>query len=113
MAVKDLNDFDLVFIGTGIHFGNPNEDMVRCLKTTDLKGSRSFALFITWGGAGKTDQLVIAKLRMILESKGQKVIEDYFVCYGGRQFSLLRRGHPDDEDAKAARKWGQRIVNSL
>ena len=113
MAVKDLNDFDLVFIGTGIRFGNPNEDMVRYLRTIELKRPRSFALFITWGGTGITNQEVIAKLKMILESKGQKVIDDYFLCFGGRQFSLLRRGHPNDEDIKAARTWGKRIVNSI
>ena len=33
----NLNNYDLIFIGTGIHFGNPNEDMMHYLKTTDLK----------------------------------------------------------------------------
>jgi hypothetical protein len=88
----DLNNYDLIFIGTGIHFGNPNEDMVHYLKTTDLKDPKSFAVFVTWGGAGKTNQDTIAKLRMILESKGQKVVENCFVCYGGWNF--LRRGTP-------------------
>ena len=103
MPTIDVNNYDLIFIGTGIHFGNPNEDMVRYLKTTHLKEHKSFAVFVTWGGAGKTDQEVIAKLKTILELKDQKLIEDYYKCYGGRQFSLLRRGHPNDEDSKAAR----------
>jgi flavodoxin len=70
-----------------------------------------FALFVTWGGAGKTDHDVIAKLKMILESKGQRVIEGCFVCYGGWNF--LRREHPNREDAKAARNWAKKIANTI
>ena len=109
----DLKNYDLIFIGTGIHFGNPNEDMVRFLETTNLKENKAFAIFLTWGGAGKTDQAVFAKLKTILESGGKKVIEDYFRCYGGRKFSFLRKGHPNDKDAEAAKNWAKKIVNSL
>jgi menaquinone-dependent protoporphyrinogen IX oxidase len=27
----DLDNYDLIFIGTGIHFGNPNEDLISYL----------------------------------------------------------------------------------
>jgi menaquinone-dependent protoporphyrinogen IX oxidase len=86
----DLDNYDLIFIGTGIHFGNPDEDLVGYLKTVSLKKPKVFAFFVTWGGAGKTNQDVIAKLKTILESKGQRVIEECFICYGGWNF--LRRG---------------------
>ena len=109
----DLNNYDLIFIGTGIRAGNPNEDLLRYLKTVDVKESKSFAIFLTWGGAGKTDQAVIGRLKGILESKGQKVIEDYYTCYGGWQFAFLRRGHPNNEDAKAARDWAKKIVENI
>jgi flavodoxin len=111
--IVDLNNCDLIFIGTGIHFGNPNEDMVRFLKTTNLEEPKSFAVFLTWGGAGRTDKAVIAQLKMILESRGQNLIEDYYRCYGGRRFTLLRRGHPNDEDVKAAKNWAKKIVNHI
>ena len=103
----DLNTYDLIFLGTGIRAGNPNEDLLNYLKTVDIKESKSFAVFLTWGGAGKTDQAVIGRLKGILESKGQKVIGDYFRCYGGWQFAFLRRGHPNNEDFKAARIWAK------
>jgi flavodoxin len=109
----DLNNYDLIFIGTGIRAGNPNEDIIRYLKTIDTKEPKLFAIFITWGGAGKTDQAVIGKLRSILESKGQKVIEDYYTCYGGWKFAFLRRGHPNNEDTKAARNWAKKIMDSI
>ncbi len=82
----DLDGCDLVFVGTGIHFGSPNEDLVRYLKAVSLKELKVFAFFVTWGGAGKTNQDVIAKLRGILESKGQKAVEDSFFCFGGWNF---------------------------
>ncbi len=105
----DLNTYDLVFIGTGIRAGSANEDLLNYLKTADIKEPKSFAIFLTWGGAGKTDQAVIGKLKGILESKGQKVIGDFFTCYGGWKFALLRRGHPNSEDFKAARLWAKKI----
>ena len=107
----DLDSYDLIFIGTGIHLGNPNEDLVGYLKTINLKNPKVFALFVTWGGAGKTHQDVIAKLKTILGSKGQRVIEECFICYGGWNF--LRRGHPNRDDAKAARNWAKKIVNTV
>src|SRR5665647_3840136 len=107
----DLDNYDLIFIGTGIHFGNPNEDIVGYFKMADLKKPKAIALFITWGGAGKTIQDVCVKLKALLESRGQRVFDDHFVCFGGWNF--LRRGHPNDQDAKAARKWARKIVNDI
>jgi flavodoxin len=107
----DLDSHDLIFVGTGIHYGNPNENLVSYLKQLSLKNPKVFALFVTWGGAGKTNQDSIAKLKMILEFKGQRVIEDYFVCYGGWNF--LIRGHPNLEDSKAARNWAKKIVTVI
>ncbi len=106
----DLDSCDLIFVGTGIQYGNPNQDIVDYLKTVSLKKPKVFALFLTWGGAGKTKQDVIAKLKTILETKGNRVSEDYFVCYGGWNF--LRRGHPNREDTQAARVWAKKIANT-
>lgn len=107
----DLDSYDLIFVGTGIQYGNPNEDLINYLKTISLKKPKDFALFLTWGGAGKTKQDVIAKLKTILESKGQRVKGDCFVCHGGWNF--LRRGHPNREDAQAARVWAKKMVNTI
>jgi flavodoxin len=107
----DLDGFDLIFVGTGIHFGNPNEDLMGYLKTVSLEKPKVFALFVTWGGAGKTREDAIAKLRKILEEKGQRVIENSFFCYGGWNF--LRRGHPNNQDSQAARDWAKKIVKTV
>jgi flavodoxin len=107
----DLDRCDLIFVGTGVHFGNPNEDLMGYLKTVCLDKPKVFALFVTWGGAGKTVQDVVAKLRTVLEEKGQRLIEDNYICYGGWNF--LRRGHPNNQDAQAARDWAKKIAKSL
>ena len=109
----DLNNYDLIFIGTGIHFGNPNEDMVAYLNMVTLKEPKTFALFLTWGGAGKTNRIVIAKLKTMLESKNQIIVEDFHSCYGGWKRSFLKKGHPNTEDLKAARIWAQNIVKTI
>jgi menaquinone-dependent protoporphyrinogen IX oxidase len=110
---KDLNDFDLIFVGTGIRFGNPNEDLINYLNATVLGQPKTFALFLTWGEAGKTDQKAISKLKRVLESKSQRIVDDYFTCYGGRKFSLLKRKHPNAEDNAAAVHWAKEIVKKI
>jgi flavorubredoxin len=76
----NLDNYDLIFVGTGIHYGNPNEDLVNYLKTIDL-------------------------------SKGHRVTDDCFVCYGGWNF--LRRGHPNLEDLKAVKIWTKKTVDVI
>jgi hypothetical protein len=39
------------------------------------------------------------------------VIEDSYVCFGGWYF--LRRGHPNNQDAQAARDWAKKIVKNI
>jgi len=112
-SAVDLSSYDFVFVGTGIYFGTLNPDMQRYLETIDLKNAKQFAFFVTWGGAGKTDQAVITKLKAILENKGQKVIEECFKCYGGRRFALSKRGHPNNEDTQAAKKWAKKQINNI
>jgi flavodoxin len=113
LSTVDLEEYDLVFVGTGLFAGTPNEDMVRYLRNIDLKTAKLFVLFITWGGAPRTDKLALAKLRTLLESKGQKVFEDYFACYGGWKGILMKRGHPKTEEIKAAGEWAKKIFDGL
>jgi flavodoxin len=108
----NLDDYDLLFLGSGINFGSPNEDLVRYLQVAEFKEPKSFAVFLTWGGAGQTDKQTLKILRSLLESKGQTVLADCFKCFGGRQFALLKRGHPNSDDLAAAKEWAQKIVKN-
>jgi len=107
----DLDVYDLVFVGTGLFAGTPNEDMVRYIGNLNLKTNKTFALFITWGGAPRTDKLALKRLKTLLEGKGQKVLEDYFACYGGWKGILMKRGHPKPEEIKAAGEWAKKLVD--
>jgi flavodoxin len=48
-STVDLNEYDLVLVGTGLFAGTPNEDIMRYLGNLNLKNTKMFALFITWG----------------------------------------------------------------
>lgn len=109
----DLEGYDLVLVGTGLFAGTPNEDLVRYLRTLNLKTTKLFALFITWGGAPRTDKLALTRLRTLLESKGQTVLENHFACYGGWKGILMKRGHPKPEEIKAAGEWAKKLVECL
>lgn len=77
----DLASYDLILIGTGLYAGTPNEDMVTFLKGIKLQIPKQFALFITWGGAPRSDKMALDKLRALLISKGQNVFNDHFASY--------------------------------
>jgi flavodoxin len=112
-STVDLDGFDLVFVGTGLFAGTPNEDIMRYLGNLNLKTTKMFALFITWGGAPRTDKLALTRLKRLLEGKGQKVLEEHFACYGGWKGILMKRGHPKAEEIKSAGEWAKKLVDSL
>jgi flavodoxin len=82
-AAVDLDGYDLIFVGTGLFAGTPNEDIVKYLDTLKLKNSKLFGLFITWGGAPRSDKMALTRLRTHLEGKGQRVLEEHFASFGG------------------------------
>ena len=116
-SALDLNDYDLVFAGTGIYVSKPNVDLLNYLKEADLKGSKKFALFMTWFGAGKSDKSPLDKLKEVLHDKGQTVLDNCYACYGEGHSFIMRglsgrlghevQGHPDTADLDAARKWAK------
>jgi flavodoxin len=112
-STLDLEEYDLVFVGTGLFAGTPNEDLVRYLGNLSLRTTKLFALFITWGGAPRTDKLALTRLRTLLESKGQKVLEGHFASYGGWKGILMKRGHPKPDEIKAAGEWAKKLVDSI
>jgi flavodoxin len=115
----NLEDYDLVFIGTGIYVSKPNSDLLNFLKQTELKGAQKFAIFLTWMGIGKSDENAFDKLKIVLEDKGHTVLDNCFKCYGEGHSLIMRGlartlphetvGHPDADDLAAARNWAQEV----
>ena len=105
----DLNDFEMVIIGTGIRGGEPYEAIVTFLENADFKNSkRQFAIFLTWCGGGASDKLTLDKLINVLQSKNQKVHDNCYKCFG--EYLLFRRGHPNLKDTNSARKWARKLT---
>lgn len=109
----DLESFDLILVGTGLFAGTPNEDIVKFLNGLNLKTQKQFALFITWGGAPRSDKIAFGKLHSLLEGKGQKVLDDHFAAYGGWKGILMKRGHPRPEEIAAAAQWAERLEEKI
>jgi flavodoxin len=100
-----LDGYDLVFLGTWIYGGEPSNDLQNWLKALQFTDSkRVFALFMTWAGGGASDKLAYQRVKLMLESKGQRLQEPPFVCLG-KTFGFAHKSHPNDEDLANARKW--------
>ncbi len=107
-----LKDFDIVLIGTWVRGGEPSPDMCRFLKQLNLEDNhRQFLLFITWIGGGVSDRLTFNRVKLLLEDKNQRLLEDYFKCFGSA-FRLKKRGHPNVQDLEDARKWVKKVCYS-
>jgi flavodoxin len=96
---------DLIFLGSGCYGSKPGQDMVRFIETTDLSG-RQVALFGTSGGGIGNE---VKAMEEALKSKGARVRGSYY-CKG--KFLLWSRGHPDQADLDAARKFAREMVKN-
>jgi len=112
-SIVDLEGYDLIFVGTGLYAGTPNEDLLKYLSSLHLKSTKQFALFITWGGAPRSDKMALTRLRALLEGKGQKVLLEHFASYGGWKGILMKRGHPKPEEIQAGGEWAKQLVQKL
>ncbi len=112
-STVDLEGYDLIFLGTGLFAGTPNEDIVRYINSLNLKSAKTFAIFITWGGAPRSDKMALTKMRTLLEGKGQKVLEEHFASFGGWKGILMKRGHPKPEEIAAAGEWAKKTVETI
>lgn len=112
-ATFDLEQYDLILVGTGLYAGTPNEDIVKFLHHLNLKSQKQFGLFITWGGAPRSDKIALGKLEALLEGKSQKVLDDHFASYGGWKGILMKRGHPKPEEIQAAAVWAKQLEQKI
>jgi len=115
----DLDDFDLVFLGTGNYAAKPNADLLKHLNEMNLKTKRFFALFMTWVGRGTTDKDVYDKVKVTVEAKGQVLLKNYYSCLFEGHSTMTRirfpdiKGHPTTEDLSNARKWAKNLAKSI
>lgn len=108
-STLSFGDHDLIFLGTWVRGGEPSPIMLKFLKQLNLPdGGRRFALFLTWAGGGKSDVLTFNRVKQILETKNQQLLDDYFKCFG-KTFGFDRRDHPNQQDLSNAVAWAKKI----
>jgi flavodoxin len=103
-STTSLDDYNLIFLGTGIRGGEPYVELLNFLKETNLGNNNRFILFMTWAGGGASDKLAYGRVKKELEIKGQHLDVDYFICLG-QTFGFTRRGRPNEVDMVAAKGW--------
>lgn len=102
-----LGDTDLLFIGTGIYAGKPDQvllDYIDNLPANMIKGA---AIFST-SASGKDRMEMLVNL---LEHKGI-VVYPRHLCVKGQYFFLAMR-HPDINDLKKAHEFAQEVLDSF
>ncbi|MCL2642466.1 MAG: hypothetical protein FWD52_02985 [Candidatus Bathyarchaeota archaeon] len=102
--VPSLDDYDLVFLGTGIRGGEPYVELLNFIKTANFGNGKRFVLFMTWAGGGASNKLAYQRVKEALELRGQHLESDYFICLG-QTFGFTRRGRPNTVDVAEAKKW--------
>ncbi len=103
VASMVLGKYDMVFIGTGIYRDNPNENLIRFLRSAEI-GHQQFALFVTWLRLRRGDRKVYDEIDKILGEKKKKLLRSYFECMGD-----FPNGHPNARELEAARKWASQV----
>ena len=115
-STVNLRDCDLVFLGTGIYGAEPNAKLINFLNEMNLKQIVNFALFITWFGRGTSDKVVYDRVKAIVESKGHRLLKNYYSCLFEGSIIIARlifpnsRDHPTSEDLCNARKWARELI---
>jgi flavodoxin len=107
-----LEDYNAVFLGTGIRGGEPYIELLNYLKTANLGKGKQFVLFMTWAGGGASNKLAYQRVNLTLKAKGQMLSENYFICLG-ETFGFARKGRPNAEDLANARKWAKETLEKL
>ena len=102
-----LGDTDLLFIGTGIYNGKPDELLMDYLDQLPVNKIRGAAIFCTAGKGVDGTGLMVS----ILEHKGITVYRQRFCCRG--RWLWRSKGHPDEEDIKNAGEFADRVLRAF
>jgi hypothetical protein len=103
----------MIFIGTGIYKGQPHQDLLNYLQIMHLNSNKQFALFMTCFGWGKgiADRNVTNMLSNTLLTKGQRLLDNSYSCFGGG-LGLVKRGHPDKQELDEAKTWAKMLTKT-
>lgn len=102
-----LPETDLLFIGTGIYAGKPDDSLLDYLDQLPVNKISGAALFSTSASGSDKTELIVN----MLKHKGIEVYPEHFTCRG--KFLFLAAGHPDENDCRSAAAFARRVINAF
>ena len=102
-----MEETDLLFIGTGVYGGKPDDHLMKYLDNLPAGAIRGAAVFCTSASGGDKTELLVNLLR----HKGIAVFPERYLCRG--KFLFLAGKHPDEEDLRKGEEWAQRVCTAF
>ncbi|TRO50428.1 flavodoxin [Candidatus Bathyarchaeota archaeon] len=99
----NVSEVDMLIVGSGNYGGKPDRKIQNFIDSLHLSIDRKAAVFATSGGS---ECKCIHVMEEDLKIKGYKVVSGFY-CLG--QFTLLNRGHPNEDDLKNARRFANQL----
>lgn len=102
-----LPDTDLLFVGTGIYGGKPNEKMIDYIDNLPANKIKGAVIFGTSASGKDNSQLLVNCLR----AKNIEVYSQHYFCKG--KFWFISKKHPNDVDLDRVSKFAKYIVEKI
>jgi flavodoxin len=105
---EDLLEYDLIGFGSGIYGGRPHKTLLMLVDRIPRMEKDAF-IFSTAGNPQKKHH---QPLKDLLVGKGFSIVGE-FQCrgvFGPMWFSLVNRGHPDEQELEQARAFAQGLI---
>jgi flavodoxin len=116
---NSLGGYDLVGFGAGIDSGRHYKQLLDFADQLPNAGNKKAFIFSTSGVSNpKYKAKIHTALREKLTAKGYVIIDE-FNCHGFNTNSFLKafggmnKGHPNEEDQKAAEEFAKKIVTRM
>lgn len=95
---------DLLFLGASVYAGGIDPAVKNFLQTLSKEQVGRIAVFSTSAGTKQA----YSKIRQEADAAGIPVEPENFYCHG--QFHFVHRGHPNEEDLAAAKKFAREVA---
>ena len=102
-----MPDTDLLFVGTGIYGGKPNEKMINYIDNLPANKIKGAVIFGTSASGKDNSQLLVNCLR----AKNIEVYSQHYFCKG--KFWFISKNHHNDVDLDRVSKFAKYIVEKI
>ncbi|MCD7855356.1 MAG: flavodoxin [Clostridiales bacterium] len=95
---------DILFLGASVYWGGISSEVKKYIQTLDKDKVGKVVVFSTSAMAERA----FPQIQKLLQDKGIPVESKNFYCRG--EFTVLHKGHPNQDDLKAAEKFAAGII---